>query len=104
MPANCWPNGRDEDFEGFQRFRKLGSTDSTVPMNTLSASATSWQADNVNKHWQAGSGTGIKSTNTDSRRRMASSYIFREDRSLTVAARIGVERIPHRSEEHTAEV
>jgi len=73
MPANCWLNGRDEDFEGFQRFRKLGSTDSTVPMNTLSAIATSWQADNVNKHWQAGSGVGIDSNDTDSARRMASS-------------------------------
>jgi hypothetical protein len=73
MPANCWLNGSDEDFDGFQRFSKLGSTDSTVPMNTLSASATSLQADNVNKHWQAGSVVGIHSKDTNSTRRMASS-------------------------------
>jgi len=64
-------NSRNEDFAGFQRFRKLGSTDSTVPMNTLSASAVSLQADNVNKHWQAGSAVGITSHDTTSARRMA---------------------------------
>ena len=73
MAANCRLSGRDEDFDGFQRFRKLGSTDSTVPMNTRSASATSWQADNVNKHWQAGSAVGIASKDTNNARHMASS-------------------------------
>jgi hypothetical protein len=73
MPANCCLSGSDGDFEVFHRFKKLGSTDSTVPMNTLSASATSLQADNVSKHWQAGSGVGIANKDTNSTRRMASS-------------------------------
>ena len=73
MPANCWLSGSDWDFDGFQRFRKLGSTDSTVPMNTRSVSATSWQADNVSKHWQAGRAVGIASHATNSARHMASS-------------------------------
>jgi hypothetical protein len=51
-------------------------------MNTRSATATSLQADKVSKHWQAGSPVGIASNAINSRRRMASSYIFREDRSL----------------------
>jgi len=42
-------------------------------MNTLSATATSLQADNVNKHWQAASGVGIQSNDTNSASRMASS-------------------------------
>jgi hypothetical protein len=41
-------------------------------MNTRSASATSWHADNVSKHWQAGSEVGINSNDTNSMRRMAS--------------------------------
>jgi hypothetical protein len=42
-------------------------------MNTRSANATSLQADNVNKHWQAGRAVGIDSKHTNSTRTMASS-------------------------------